>query len=79
MFSNHSLTVVSLSRLTPGLSGVYTCKVSTNTQETVSRARLQILSKSESNINELKSGKLAQFKAVSDIILQLYHILSRCE
>merc|ERR1712183_833204 len=39
------LTVVSLSRLTPGLSGVYTCKVSTNTQETVSRARLQILRK----------------------------------
>ena len=51
VFSNHSLTVVHLSRLTPGLSGVYTCKVSTNTQETISRARLQILSKSE-----VKSG-----------------------
>ena len=60
MFSNHSLTVVSLSRLTPDLSGVYTCKVSTNTQETVIRARLQILSKSKTNLNLLNWRSLRQ-------------------
>ena len=45
VFSNETVTVVKLARVTEELSGVYTCKVSTNTQETVSRARLQILSK----------------------------------
>ena len=45
VFSNRSLTVVNLTRLRPTMSGVYTCKVSTNTQETRARARLTVLSK----------------------------------
>ena len=61
VFSNRSLTVVSLTRLRSTMSGVYTCKVSTNTQETVSRARLQILSKSEIFTGGVKPGKLRQF------------------
>ena len=42
--SNDTMTVVRLSRLTEELSGVYTCKVSTNTHESRARARLTVLS-----------------------------------
>ena len=37
--SNQSVTVVRLGGVTRELAGVYSCKVSTNTQELVSRAR----------------------------------------
>ena len=45
VYSNQTETVVRLTGLTEELSGVYTCKVSTNTQETRARARLTVLSK----------------------------------
>ena len=47
VFSNNSVTSVTLSHVTSAQSGVYTCKVSTNTQEIVSRARLNVVGKHE--------------------------------
>ena len=41
--SNQSVTVVRLGGVTRELAGVYSCKVSTNTQELVSRARLSVV------------------------------------
>lgn len=43
--SNQSVTVVRLGGVTRELAGVYSCKVSTNTQELVSRARLSVVGK----------------------------------